>query len=84
MALKSQINACASSPAEHMWHEECGAQAKVLTELAWRFNSATGNVGNRMSIMATTFESMPKVAMYRGSCLFQPKRSKGTPISGFS
>lgn len=39
---KSQINACASSPAVQMWHDECGAQASEFKHAVWPESSAAG------------------------------------------
>ena len=77
MAERSQISACASSPAVHMWHDECGAQASALAAAACRASDATGAAGNRMSSTATDDESKARHAMYLGSCLFHARRSSG-------
>ena len=78
------MSACESSPAVHRWQEECGAQARALTGARWRRNSSTGIVGNRMSSTTTFPESISMVAMYRGFCLFHPKRKSGASALGLS
>jgi hypothetical protein len=42
------------------------------------------NAGVRTPEARTLLESMRMVAMYRGSCLFQPSRSSGAPPSPLS